>query len=136
MEALYELGLYTQKAFGVTLYSWKPILGANWNKEEGAGHMESGASAEEPIGIVPNVVGRTFEGVIGAKLLFGRERSSAWSDDPTFLRHLIANWGLTAEEVQFQTILQRARAAVATAYHRHYITVEEFRYICDGVLGT
>ena len=80
------------------------------------------------------VVGRAFEGVIGAKLLFGRERSSAWTDDPTFLRHLIKDWGLNADEAQFQTILHRARAAVTTTFDRHYITIEEFRSICDGAL--
>jgi hypothetical protein len=72
--------------------------------------------------------------VIGAKILFGRERSSAMTDDPVFLRELLDEWGLEASEPQFQVILLRARAAVATAYRRHYITINEFRAICDGVL--
>ncbi len=136
LAGLYEVGIYTQKAFGAALAPWKPILGENWNKEEGHGHMAGGDSSDASIGVAPDVVGRTFEGVIGVKLLFGRERSSAWNDDPKFLRELIEEWGLYAEEPQFQTILHRARAAVTTAHDRHYITLEEFRSICDGVLGT
>jgi isopropylmalate/homocitrate/citramalate synthase len=131
---LYEFGRFAQEAYGVTFPNWKPILGRNWNKEEGLGHMDAGGPPEETIGIAPEVVGRAFEGVIGAKLLFGRERSSAWTDDPRFLRNLLKHWGLSADETQFQTILHRARGAVATAYDRRYITIDEFRSICDGVL--
>jgi isopropylmalate/homocitrate/citramalate synthase len=135
LEKLYELGLYTQKAFGATLSSWKPLIGESWNKEEGAGHLDGSESAEATIALNPAVIGRAFEGVIGVKLLFGRERSSSWDHDPVFLRHLMADWGMEAEEGQFEVILHRARAAVATSHGRNYITVDEFRSICEGVLG-
>jgi hypothetical protein len=31
-------------------------------------------------------------------------------------------------------VLFRARAAVATNYGRHYLTFDEFRSICEGVM--
>jgi hypothetical protein len=37
------------------------------------------------------------------------------------------DWGYSPSEDQFQTVLFRARAAVATNYGRHYLTFEEFR---------
>ena len=74
LESLYELCLYVQKAYGIKLPPWKPIVGENWNKEEGVGHQEGSADAESTIGIAPRVVGREFENVIGGKILFGRER--------------------------------------------------------------
>ncbi|HWI15760.1 MAG TPA: hypothetical protein VNT02_15955, partial [Burkholderiales bacterium] len=134
LDALYELCRYVQQAYGIALPPWKPIVGANWNKEEGAGHLEGSADAEATIGIAPQVVGREFEAVIGAKILFGRERSSAHTDEPVFLRKLIADWGMDATDAEFQTILFRARAAVATNYGRHYLTFKEFRAISEGVV--
>ena len=135
LDALYDLCCYVRDAFGVTLPPWKPIVGANWNKEEGVGHLEGSDAAEATIGVAPKVVGREFEAVIGAKILFGRERSSAHTDDPVLLREVIAGWGMKSDEDEFQTILFRARAAVATNHGRHYLTFEEFRAICDGVLA-
>ena len=44
------------------------------------------------------------------------------------------DWGHAPTEEQFQTVLFRARAAVATNYGRHYLTFDEFRAICDGVM--
>jgi hypothetical protein len=79
-------------------------------------------------------VGREFEAVIGAKILFGRERSSAHTDDPVFVRELLRGWKLKFDDDELQTILFRARAAVATSHGRHYLTFDEFRAICDGVL--
>jgi len=73
--------------------------------------------------------------VIGGKILFGRERSSAHTDDPMFLRELIAGWGYEMAEDDFQVVLFRARAAVASNYRRHYLSFDEFRAICDGVLS-
>jgi isopropylmalate/homocitrate/citramalate synthase len=134
LEGLYELCRYVQQAYGIQLPPWKPIAGANWNKEEGWGHLEGSSAAEATVGVSPEVVGRAFEAVIGAKILFGRERSSAHTDDPVFLRELLARWSMTADEAQFQTILLRARAAVATAHDRHYLTFDEFRAIAEGVL--
>lgn len=134
LERLYELCRYVQQAYGVTLPPWKPIAGSNWNKEEGVGHLEGSSDAEATIGIAPRVIGREFEAVIGAKILFGRERSSAHSDDPQILRDLIAKWRLAVSEEEFQTILLRARAAVATTHDRRYLTFDEFRSICEGVL--
>jgi len=136
LEALYELGCFVRDAFGVALSPWKSIVGSSWNKEEGLGHL-SGASAsvsEATIGIAPEVVGRSIEFAIGGKILFGRERSSAHTSEPVFLRRLIAQWGLEVDDAGFATILHRARAAVSTSYVRHYITVDEFREICEGVL--
>ena len=133
LPALYELCLFVQKAYGLQLPPWKPIAGSNWNKEEGAGHLEGSGDAEATIGINPRLVGREFEGVIGAKILFGRERSSAQTDDPVFLRQMLAEWQMSPSEAEFQQIVARARGAVATAYDRHYITFDEFRAICDGV---
>jgi isopropylmalate/homocitrate/citramalate synthase len=134
LDRLYELCRYVQQAYGIQLPPWKPIVGSNWNKEEGVGHLEGSADAEATIGIAPQVVGREFEAVIGAKILFGRERSSAHTDEPVFLRKLIADWGMNATDADFQTILFRARAAVATNYGKHYLTFEEFRAIAEGVV--
>lgn len=136
LDALYELCRYVQDAYGVALPAWKPICGANWNKEEGLGHLEGSVAAEATIGIAPRVVGREFEGVIGAKILFGRERSSAHTDDPVFVRDLIRDWGMEINEEQYQTILLRSRAAVATNHGRHYLTFDEFKSICQGVCRT
>jgi 2-isopropylmalate synthase len=133
LEALYELCRFVQQAYGIQLPPWKPVVGENWNKEEGAGHLEGSEAAEATIGIHPRLVGRDFEGVIGAKILFGRERSSAETDDPAFLRKLLDEWQMRPSEEEFQRIVARARAAVATAYGRSYITIGEFRAICDGV---
>jgi len=136
LEKLYELCLFVQKIYNIQLPPWKPVAGENWNKEEGAGHFEgSDMGAEATMGINPCVVGREFEAVIGSKILFGRERSSAQTDDPIYLRELVAEWGLKTSEDQFQHILTRARAAVATSYDKFYLTKEEFRRICDGVLS-
>jgi isopropylmalate/homocitrate/citramalate synthase len=74
LEGLYELCRYVQQAYGIALPPWKPIVGSNWNKEEGAGHLEGSDNAEATIGIAPQVIGREFEAVIGGKILFGRER--------------------------------------------------------------
>lgn len=134
LDGLHALCRYVEKIYGVTLPPWKPIAGANWNKEEGWGHLEGSTAAEATIGVAPQVVGREFEAVIGAKILFGRERSSAHTDHPVFLRELLDKWGMSVTEEQFQTILLRARAAVATAHERHYLTFEEFREIAEGVL--
>ena len=98
------------------------------------GHLEGSVAAEATIGIAPEVVGREFEAVIGAKILFGRERSSAHTDDPVFLRELLAKWAMPVTEDQFQTILFRARAAVATNHGRHYLTFDEFKAIAEGVV--
>jgi isopropylmalate/homocitrate/citramalate synthase len=133
LEKLYELGLYTQAAFDVDLPPWKPIIGENWNKEEGAGHLEGDTQELATIGIAPSVVGRSFEGVIGAKILFGRERSSSWSSDPKFLRDLLSQSSIDHTEDQFQRILHRARQAVATS-RRKYLTTDEFRAIAEGVV--
>lgn len=134
LENLYELCLYVQKAYGIKLPPWKPIVGENWNKEEGVGHQEGSADAESTIGIAPRVVGREFENVIGGKILFGRERSSAHTDDPVFLRDIVRDLGLEVSEEQFQRILNRARAAVASNYETHYLTFPEFEAICRGVV--
>lgn len=134
LDALYELCRYVQKAYGIKLPPWKPIVGENWNKEEGLGHQEGSADAESTIGIAPQVVGREFENVIGGKILFGRERSSAHTDDPVFLRDIIRDMGLEISEEQFQRILSRARAAVASNYDTHYLTFAEFEAICRGVV--
>jgi 2-isopropylmalate synthase len=133
LEKLYELGLYAQEAFDVDLAPWKPIVGENWNKEEGAGHLEGDTQELATIGVAPRVVGRSFEGVIGAKILFGRERSSAWSSDPKYLRDLLAEADVQTTEDQFQQIVHRARQAVATS-RRRYLTVDEFLAIADGVV--
>jgi isopropylmalate/homocitrate/citramalate synthase len=133
LEKLYELGLYAQAAFDVDLPPWKPIVGENWNKEEGAGHLEGDTQELATIGVAPQVVGRSFEGVIGAKILFGRERSSSWSSDPKFLRDLVDQSGVAYTEEQFQRILHRARQAVATS-RRRYLTTDEFLAIANGVV--
>ena len=134
LDKLYELCRYVQQAYGVTLPPWKPIAGANWNKEEGWGHLEGSTDPEATVGVSPRVVGREFEAVIGAKILFGRERSSAHTDEPVFLRELLDKWGMSVTPEQFDTILLRARAAVATSHDRHYLTFDEFRAICEGVV--
>jgi isopropylmalate/homocitrate/citramalate synthase len=39
LERLYDSCRYVQDAYGIALPPWKPIVGANWNKEEGVGHL-------------------------------------------------------------------------------------------------
>jgi homocitrate synthase NifV len=134
LEGLYELCLYVKKAYGLQLPPWKPIVGKNWNKEEGVGHLEGSGDAEATIGIAPQVIGREFEAVIGGKILFGRERSSAHTDDPVFVRDVIRKLGLNVNEEQFQRILLRSRAAVASNYQDHYLTFADFEAICRGVM--
>jgi isopropylmalate/homocitrate/citramalate synthase len=132
LDKLYELGLYTQQAFGVDLAPWKPIIGENWNKEEGSGHLEGDSQELATIGVAPSVIGRAFEGVIGAKLLFGRERSSSWSSEPQYLRDLLQEWEMPTTEEQFERILTRTRQAVATSHDKKYLTINEFRAIAEG----
>lgn len=134
LERLYDVGCYVRDAFGVTFHDWKPILGANWNKEEGLGHKEGGDAEEATIAIASSVVGRPFEGVIGAKILFGRERSSAPDSDPRFLRELIEAWSWNYDEEQFGEILFRARAALATSRRQGYLTIQQFKDIVASVL--
>ena len=134
LEGLYELCLYVQKAYGVALAPWKCVAGENWNKEEGVGHLEGSSDAEATIGVAPKVVGREFEAVIGGKILFGRERSSAHTDDPLFVRKVVKDFGMDVTEAQFQRILLRSRAAVASNYGRHYLFFDEFKAICEGVV--
>jgi len=134
LDGLYDLGRFTRDAFGVSLAPWKPLIGANWNKEEGAGHFEGSTDAEATIGVAPSVIGRQFESVIGGKMLFGRERSSALTDEPVFIREALEGWGMDVDEDVYQRILLRARAAVAAAHGRNYITMDEFRAICEGAL--
>ena len=50
------------------------------------------------------------------------------------MRDVIRDMGLEISEEQFQRILSRARAAVASNYDTHYLTVEEFETICRGVV--
>ncbi|MEI7925568.1 MAG: GtrA family protein, partial [Chloroflexota bacterium] len=138
LDALYELCTYVQKAYGIQLPPWKPIVGANWNKEEGAGHHEGSADAESTIGIAPRVIGREFENVIGGKILFGRERSSAHTDDPVFLRDIVRDLGLEVSEEQFQRILLRSRAAVASNYRLNswwtFRSREQRSHVAGGAL--
>ena len=134
LDRLYDLCKYVQEAYGIQLPPWKPIVGANWNKEEGAGHLEGSAQAEATIGIAPQVVGREFEAVVGGKILFGRERSSAHTDDPVYVRELLDEWGYKPTEEQFQNVVHRARAAVATSYGRHFLRLHELKSIAEGVM--
>jgi hypothetical protein len=41
-----DLCRYVQQAYRVALPPWKAIAGANWNKEEGVGHLEGSSAAE------------------------------------------------------------------------------------------
>jgi len=134
LKDLYQLCLYVQKAYGIQLPPWKAIVGEHWNKEEGGGHLEGSGAAEATIGIAPQVIGREFEAVIGGKILFGRERSSAHTDDPLFVRKAAKELGFDLTEEQFQTVVFRSRAAVASSYGRHYLTLDEFKSICEGVV--
>lgn len=52
-----------------------------------------------------------------------------------YVRELLHKWNLKFDNDELQTILFRARAAVASNYGRHYLTFDEFRKICDGVLN-
>lgn len=131
---LYDLCMATQQAFGVDLAPWKPIAGEHWNKEEGAGHLDGSEDEVATCGLAPSVVGRRFESVIGAKLLFGRERSSITVDDHNHLRALLLDWGAEADEEHFRRIVRRTAAAVATS--GGFITIDDFRDICEGVLDT
>ncbi|MPZ88639.1 MAG: hypothetical protein GEU81_11315, partial [Nitriliruptorales bacterium] len=134
LSRLYELSLLAKEAFRVPLAPWKPIAGANWNKEEGIGHLDGAQDDLATCGIAPGVVGRAFEGVIGGKLLFGRERSSITVDDYSFLRGLLKEWGAAPSDEAFADIVDRAKATVATTPGR-YIRVTEFKALCEGVLG-
>ena len=72
--------------------------------------------------------------MIGAKLVFGRERSSVTADDHAFLRGLLEEWHVAAGDEEFARILDRTKAAVSTA-ESAYLSVAEFRAIVDGVMG-
>ena len=52
-----------------------------------------------------------------------------------FVRELLHGWKMKFDDDELATILFRARAAVATNHGRHYLTFDEFRAICDGVLN-
>ena len=80
------------------------------------------------------MVGRKFEGVIGGKILFGKERSSALDSEPVFLRSVLDAWGYKYDETEFEEIVKRSRAAVAASHGRGFITLDEFRLIVDSVL--
>jgi isopropylmalate/homocitrate/citramalate synthase len=134
LEGLYDLCCYVRDAFGVALPAWKPIAGDNWNKEEGKGHLEGAHFSEASFGLAPEAVGRKMEMVIGGKILFGKERSSLWTDEPVFVKGVLADWGLTVDQTQLERIILRAQAAVATTRPRFYLTFDEFRTIVDGVL--
>jgi isopropylmalate/homocitrate/citramalate synthase len=145
LEGLYELGKFVENAFGVPLAPWKPIIGSSWNKEEGWGHlalqggeipgMDGSINEFVTIGVAPRVVGREFESVIGNKILFGSERSSALNDAPVFLYHLAEKLGFDPTVEEMATILHRCQAAVATSYQKHYLTFEEYAAICRGVIA-
>jgi isopropylmalate/homocitrate/citramalate synthase len=130
---LYELSQRAQRAFRVEVAPWKPIAGDNWNKEEGVGHLDGSDAEEATCGLAPSVVGRRFEGVIGGKLLFGRERSSITDDTHGFIRRTLESWDLAPSPTVFDAIVERTKAAVATSASG-YITTETFRHICDGAL--
>lgn len=134
LERLYDLCMATQQAFAVDLAPWKPIAGEHWNKEEGAGHLDGSEDESATCGLAPSVVGRRFESVIGAKLVFGRERSSITVDDHNHLRALLAGWGVEPDEESFRRIVRRTSAAVATS--GGFITTDAFQGICEGVLDT
>ena len=130
---LFYLTSQTLDAFRVAVAPWKPIAGSHWNKEEGVGHLDGSDAEEATCGLAPNVVGRRFEGVIGGKLVFGRERSSITEDDYGFIRRTLAVWELSPSDDEFAAIIERTKAAVATS-PTGYITTETFRRICDGAL--
>ena len=131
---LYELCRYVQDAYGIELPPWKPIVGENWNKEEGVGHLEGSANAEATIGIAPR--GRR------PRVRSGDRRQDPFRPRAQQRAHRRSRCccasscatGATRREEQFQTVLFRARAAVATNYGRHYLTFDEFRAICEGVM--
>lgn len=133
LSQLYELCRRAQRAFRVPLAPWKPIAGRHWNKEEGVGHLDGSSEELATCGLAPRVVGRRFEGVIGGKLLFGRERSSITDDDHRFLRLLLDDWDLDVAPEVFDRIVERTKAAVATA-DDGFVTTEAFRRICEGAI--
>jgi isopropylmalate/homocitrate/citramalate synthase len=135
LKGLHDLATYVRDAFGIQVAPWKAVIGESWNKEEGNGHLEGATGSEASFGIAPEAVGTAMEMVIGAKILFGKERSSAPTDDPTFVTDLLRGWGVAADPVQLERILLRSRAAVATAYRTHYLTFDEFQRIVEGVMG-
>ena len=47
---------------------------------------------------------------------------------------MLKKFGMEATEEQFQRILLRSRAAVASNYDDHYITFKDFEAICRGVM--
>ncbi len=125
LEKLYDLCKLVEGAFGVTVQPWKPIAGAVWCMEPGWGHWDEGDSPETPIGIAAEVVGRRFENVIAPTVFFGRY--------PTFVGDMLKHWGYSYTEADAAEIVERAKSSVMT--HRTYITLEEFREVCKGVLG-
>ena len=72
--------------------------------------------------------------VVSALLLFPFLNKPFTIDDPLFVRKVIKDFGIEVTEEQFQRILTRARAAVASYYGRHYLNFDEFRSIVDGVV--
>ena len=62
------------------------------------------------------------------------QHASAPYRNIVFLRDIVRDLGMEASEEQFQRILSRARAAVASNYDTHYLTFAEFEAICRGVM--
>jgi isopropylmalate/homocitrate/citramalate synthase len=151
LDRLYDLGRFAQAAYGVRVVPWKPILGESWAMEEGWGHVGGAGGGvpgspgsvqprlgeltedEELInGVAASLVGRKYRSAVGTSVLFADEPGEL----PLFLVELARALGFEGTNQQFQTILQRCRAALSTSYERRYLTSEEAIAICTGVLGS
>lgn len=125
LEKLYALCQYAEQAFGVKTQTWKPIAGEHWNKENGWGHRDPGDCPEASIGIAAEMVGRSFESVIGPTVFFGRY--------PNMIRDLLDDWGYQYTQDDVQEIIRRAMSGAMS--RRGMISIEELKSICEGALG-
>ncbi len=125
LERLYDVCKLVERAFGVKMQPWKPIMGDIWPMEPGQGHMRPGESPETPIAINPPVIGRQFENVIAPTVFFGRY--------PTFIADALKGWGYKYTPEDLDVITERAKSSIMS---RHaYIPLSELQEIAKGALG-
>lgn len=126
LEKLYELGQFAESAFSVQTQIWKPIVGRGAFMENGWGHRESGDPEETSAGLAPSVVGRgPFEAMLGGRVFSDRDKRF-WTD-------VLELWGYSYTPEDLDEI--RARTMHSIISRRGAIDLDEFRAICEGVLG-
>lgn len=127
LEKLYELGKFVEQAFGVETQIWKPIVGRGAFMENGWGHGGPDVPSETFSGIGAEVVGRErFKSMLGGNI-FSPRHQGFWTD-------MLDIWGYEFTEKDLDAIKERTRDAIIS--RRGSIEIDEFKVICEGVLGS